>query len=102
MPVCPFCKNELQTKLSARFIDEVDPKIIECFQESIDRTQRMGQQMGGIFGRLSQVAANVARNVPQHIQILIDYPPMVGIITCVTCDTLLSIDTQAFKSGGGD
>ena len=95
MPVCPFCKKELQTKLSARFIDEVDPKIIECFQESVERTQRRGQQMGGFLGRLTQTAASMARHVPQHIQILIDYPPMVGIITCATCDTLLSIDTQA-------
>ncbi len=98
MPVCPYCKNELQTKLSARFIDEVDPKIVECFQANIARTQQIGQKMGGIFGRLSQTAASMARHIPQHIQTLIDYPPMVGIITCVTCDTLLSIDTQAFKS----
>lgn len=54
--------------------------------------------MGEFLGRLTQTAASMARHVPQHIQILIDYPPMVGIITCATCNTLLSIDTQAFKS----
>jgi hypothetical protein len=84
MPVCPYCKNELQTKLSASFIDEVDPKIIEYVQEFINRTS-MGQKMG-MFGRLSP-----------HIQMLIDNPPIVGIITCATCDTVLNIDTQAFK-----
>ncbi|MFX1475419.1 MAG: hypothetical protein ACFFCO_08090 [Promethearchaeota archaeon] len=72
MPRCPYCDEELQLKLSAAFISEIDTSYYKTFEEAIERMP---------FGR---------GMMRKHLDHLEKNPPAVNILVCASCDRVIT------------
>jgi len=84
MPKCPHCSEELRLKLSAIEISEIDPYYIDLLESYIERQPRLLRRV--IKSQLSRIQ---------------EFPPLVQVIVCAYCDSLLNatIQTNAIRSG---
>lgn len=77
MPKCPYCSEELRLKLSAQNISEIDSDFYDTMESYIESSPRM------LRGILKSQMVRIA-----------EYPPLVQLIACAYCDTLLSAKIQ--------
>jgi hypothetical protein len=87
MSLCPYCEKELKFRLSAQFIDEVDPKFIEVYQEGLKRYQLMIEKT--LSGYKIDTRTWFS---PVYSPFLAEFPPMVELITCVNCNTATHVN----------
>lgn len=81
MPKCPYCSEELRLKLSVQGISEVDPDyyiIINSYVESLPKLLR-------------RIYKSQLERMQEHI-------PLVELIVCAYCDTLLNAKMQITTS----
>lgn len=83
MPKCPYCSEELRLKLSAQNISEIDPEFYDIMESYIESSPRM------LRGILKSKIGRIA-----------EFPPLVQLIACAYCDTLLSAKIQDNSSRG--
>jgi hypothetical protein len=77
MPKCPYCSEELRLKLSAIEISEIDPTysaLLESSMESLPRWLR--------------------RLTKSHLSRIQEYSPLVQLIVCAYCDSVLNATIQ--------
>ncbi|MFX0054917.1 MAG: hypothetical protein ACFFAX_11105 [Promethearchaeota archaeon] len=81
MPKCPYCSEELRVRLTGSFISEIDDDYLQQIEAFIQRLPRF---VRGTFK--SQIG-----RVNEH-------PPLVNLLVCVYCDSVLSAEIQRFGS----
>jgi hypothetical protein len=75
MPRCPYCDEELQLRLSAAFITEIDTSYYKVYEEAIER---MPFGHGIMRKQLDRLEKN---------------PPAVNILVCALCDRVITAKT---------
>jgi hypothetical protein len=77
MPKCPFCSEELRIKLAAGFVSEFD----DDFFSMLD----------AFAGRMSRLARGAIRSQFGRLK---ENPPLVNMIVCSSCDSVISAEMQ--------
>ena len=102
--LCPYCKDELRVEMTAQFIDRVDESVMSLYTEEFERMQKRAAALGGMQGRMMRMAAGMAKGMQGQaahmMRGMIEYPPLVTILKCMSCDAVLSIKMQS--SGNSD
>ncbi|RMG39743.1 MAG: hypothetical protein D6732_03870 [Methanobacteriota archaeon] len=75
MPKCPYCKSELKIKLSAQYVDEIDPSFYSLAERQL---QMMPALLRGLLQQVSQAVAH--QSIPVYI------------LSCANCDTFLDVE----------
>ncbi len=75
MPKCPYCNSKLRIKLSAQYVDEIDPSFYNLAERQL---QMMPAMLRGLLQQVSQAVSN--RSIPVYI------------LSCASCDTFLDLE----------
>jgi hypothetical protein len=81
MPNCPYCSQELNLRLTAQFISEVDPTYYKAVESLID-------QMPRLFRGL----------VRKQVSRIEKYPILAEVVVCAECDRVLDLNLQRMQS----
>jgi hypothetical protein len=81
MPKCPFCSEELRIKLAAEFVSEFDDEFFS--------------KLDAFAGRMSRLARGVVRSQFGRLR---ENPPLVNMIVCSNCDSVISAEIQETRT----
>lgn len=90
--LCPYCKDDLRVEMTAQFVDRVDESILAIYSEELERAQNRASAYGGMQGRMMKKAVGMSRDLQSKMmQMTVEYPPMITILKCMSCDAALSV-----------
>jgi hypothetical protein len=81
MPKCPHCSEELRIKFSGKFVSEIDEEYFSLLETFLQRMPRF-----------------VRGAVKSQWNRLNEEPPLVNLIVCSWCDTVISAELQKLGS----
>ncbi len=87
--------------MTAQFVDRVDESILTLYAEEFERMQKRASAQGGMFGGMMKMGVGMMKGMQgtmaQMMKGMIEYPPMITILKCMSCDAALSVK---FPSSG--
>ena len=97
--LCPYCKDDLRIEMTAQFVDRVDSSVVDMYSEELERVQKRASAYGGMQGRMMKKAAGMAKGMQSKMmQMRVEYPPMITILKCMSCDAALSVKLPSSSS----
>ena len=86
MPKCPYCSEELRIKLTGLFVSKIDDEYWSLFETFVQRMPRLVKW--AFKSHLGQ--KKDAREI--------EYPPLVNLLVCSYCDSVISAEMQKMGS----
>ena len=89
--ICPYCKEELRIEMTAQFVDRVNPSVMEMYSEELNRMQNRASGQGRMMKMAAGMAKGMQSTMMRAMQGMVEFPPMVTILKCMSCDAALAI-----------
>jgi hypothetical protein len=81
MPNCPYCNQELNLRLTAQYISEIDSNYYKAVNSLMDQMPRLFR--------------GILRNQFDRMQ---KYPILAEIVLCAECDRVLDLNLQRMQT----
>jgi len=77
--------------MTAQFVERVDPSVLNMYSEELDRMQRRAAVQSKMMRMAAGMAKGMQPTMMRMMQGMVEYPPMVTILKCMSCDAALSV-----------